>query len=56
MIPESWDKLFEDMRSGKSLITNNKTRELAEAAAKRRFQIPPDWPYQIIEDTKDAGD
>lgn len=54
--PDVTTELIEAIRSGKPLITNEKTRRLAELAAKRRFQIPPDWPKQLIEDTKDAND
>jgi len=55
-VNKSFDELFAAFRSGTKLITNNRTRQLATSAARRRHIKPEDWARKLASDVKDADD
>ena len=55
-INKSFKELFTAFREGANLITNDKTRLLAEKAAARRNERPEGWARKLASDTEDAND
>ena len=55
-VNESFDALFAAFRSGTKLITNDRTRGLANKAAARRGKQPDGWAKKLASDTGHAND
>jgi hypothetical protein len=55
-VNESFAQLFSAFRSGTKLITNERTRQLAKAAAERRNARPDGWARRLASDVGDADD